>query len=162
MCLASYPRLYLNSQANLQKDLPSAVTAICKRLMDIHAGQAVAQAPVVRHDNVWGRFVFRAYLLDGALGAGGLIGISVHRKVPLLVQLVHGTRHYALSPRQAQTAVWLAAGLSHQAIADRLGIARNTVISHARWIYSKLAIHDSEALRERLLVRSDNLPPTAL
>lgn len=157
--LACHPRQGMNSDVNLQRELPPAVTAICKRLLHIHASRAVAEAPVVRHDNVWGRFVFRAHLLDGPLGATGLIGISVHREVPLVVQLVHGTRHYDLSPRQAQTAVLLAGGWSHQAIAERLGIARNTVIAHARWIYSKLSIHDSVALRERLLTREENVAP---
>lgn len=157
--LASHPHRGRDDDASLPKDLPPEVTAICRRLMKVRAGQSVAEAPVARLDNVWGRFVFRAYLLDGPLGASGIIGISVNREVPLLVQLVHGTRHYALSPRQAQTAVLLAGGLSHQAIAERLGIARNTVISHARWIYNKLAIHDSAALRERLLARGDHVQP---
>lgn len=149
--LACHPRMGTDHEVNLQTHLPPAVTAICRRLLEIHASRAVAEAPVACHDNVWGRFVFRSHLLDGPVGPAGLIGISVHREVPLPVQLVYGTRHYDLSPRQAQTAVLLAGGLSHQAIAERLGITRNTVIAHARWIYSKLSIHDSMALRERLL-----------
>ncbi|MDE1964948.1 MAG: helix-turn-helix transcriptional regulator [Xanthomonadaceae bacterium] len=151
--LACHPRMETGREATLPTHLPPAIAAICMRLLQLHARGDVAQAPVVSHDNVWGRFVFRGHLLDGPADPTGMIGISVHREVPLPIQLVHGTRHFDLSPRQAQTAVLLASGLSHQAIAERLGITRHTVIAHARWIYSKLSIHDSGSLREHLLAR---------
>lgn len=60
--------------------------------------------------------------------------------------------------RQAQIAALLAAGLSHQQIAARLGVKRNTVIAHSRQIYIKLDVHDSRGLRRSLLARHIKAP----
>lgn len=137
--------------------LPPAVAALCKHLEDVYAGRADAPAPVVRHCNVWGRFTFRAYWLNARSPGAGHIGITVTRDEPLSLRLWRGARDLPLTRRQSEIAILLAAGHTHAAIGRQLNITRNTAISHSRWIYAKLGVHDAAALREKLL---DNCPET--
>lgn len=131
--------------------LPPELSVLCRRLRAIRRGQAQHRPPLHVSANTWGRFIFSAYPLDPACRDDRLTGIHVRREVPLLLRLLSATDAFDLSRRQAQIAVLLAGGLSHRDIAERLGLRRNTVISHSRWIYSKLAVHDSRSLREVLL-----------
>lgn len=149
--LATHPRLDARTKRQRDARLPAPVRALCERLHAVCTNDAAAVIPVLRHRNVWGGFVFRAYQLDAGSCWPGYIGIAVTREVPLRLRLTRGALNLCLSGRQTEVAVLLAAGCSHQQIADQLGIARNTVIAHARWAYSKLSVHDGRALRERLL-----------
>jgi DNA-binding NarL/FixJ family response regulator len=45
-----------------------------------------------------------------------------------------------LTPRQRQVVYWMAQGYSHQAIADRLGIAVSTTRGHASRVYQTLGV----------------------
>lgn len=45
-----------------------------------------------------------------------------------------------LTPRQRQVVYWIAQGYSHQAIADRLGIAVSTTRGHASRVYQALGV----------------------
>lgn len=151
--LATHPEY----QPYLRGDLPPtglshAVSGLCRRLTAVFADDPVAtSAPVYEHRNPWGRFVFRAYWLDSAAEERRHLAITVVRKEPLRLRLSRGAWQLPLSHRQAEVAVLLASGLSHEQAATRLGITRNTVISHSRWIYSKLDVHDRNTLRDALL-----------
>lgn len=131
--------------------LPPAVLRICMDLVAVGKGDVAAPPPVIRHRNPWGVFEFRAHPVDGGPGMARQIGIAVTREVPLMLRLTRGAHRLGLSRRQSEIAVLLGAGRSHREIADRFGISRNTVISHSRWIYSKLDVHDTLALRDMLL-----------
>lgn len=131
--------------------LPTAVAVLCKRLDGVFAADAGAAAPVATHRNGWGRFTFRAHWLEGRDSPSGQIGITITREEPLVLRLLRYSRDLPLSQRQRQIAVLLAAGMSHEQIATRLGVSRNTAVSHARWIYNRLEVHDAMSLRERML-----------
>jgi DNA-binding CsgD family transcriptional regulator len=149
--LATHPRQSAGTSPALDRTLPADVARICASLADLRKDDGAGQAPVIRRGNVWGRFTFRAYWLDTDAPGAERIGITVVREEPLPLRLLRATRDLSLSQRQAEVAVLLASGHSHAAIAEQLGITRNTAISHARWVYSKLDVHDGDALRRKLL-----------
>lgn len=157
--LATHPTMPHDVQ--VEPRLPRALIAICRNLRQVERQSPAAQAPLHTCSNAWGRFIFSAYRLDGARGDDGMVGIHVRREVPLMVRLVSATRHFPLSRRQAQIASLLAGGLSHRAIAERLDLKRNTVISHSRHIYDKLDVHDGRSLRQALLAAADGDPSPA-
>ena len=45
----------------------------------------------------------------------------------------------------------MAIGSSYDGIARQLGISRHTAISHGRWIYDKLDVHNRAELINKLL-----------
>lgn len=147
--LATHPAM--RPDARKRPGLPPALVDICRSFGQVQRQQPDARAPLHVCSNTWGRFIFSAYRLLDARDSDGLVGIHVRREVPLLVRLVSATQHFPLSPRQAQVASLLASGLSHQAIADRLDLTRNTVISHSRHIYNKLTVNDGKSLLKTLL-----------
>lgn len=56
------------------------------------------------------------------------------------------SRHYRLSSREAEVMELLARGNTIPAIAEELVVSENTIRTHARRIYSKLAIHKRQEL----------------
>lgn len=150
LLLATHPTMLSTSTIPTRRLLPPALVRICRNLCAATSG-IEAQAPVFRSRNVWGQFTFRAYWLDATTAEEGHVGIFISRQIPLALALLQGTHDLPLSRRQSEVAVLLASGLSHQHVADRLGLARNTVIAHTRWVYSKLDVHDRDGLRARLL-----------
>lgn len=55
-----------------------------------------------------------------------------------------GSRLASLSPRQREVLALLAEGLTNQAIADRLGLARNSANNHVNALYTALGLVDPE------------------
>jgi len=149
--LASDRRTQANAHRVPSVHLPSALESMCGNLTGVFAGDTTAESPTVIHSNAWGVFVFRAYWLDSATPGEGYIGIAVSRQTPLALGLLQGARRMPLSQRQSEVAVLLAAGLSGQQTAERLGVSLHTVIAHRRWVYERLGVHDRGALRTRLL-----------
>lgn len=133
--LATHPRLGPGSASTLGKKLPPDLAAICERLAAIFKDRPAAQSPVLQRSNVWADSRSARIGWSESSREGGHIGITVVRQEPLRLRLLRGTRDLPLSRRQAEVAVLMAAGFSHAGIARRLGVTRNTVISHSRWIF---------------------------
>lgn len=152
--LATRDKLKPGTRAARRDELPLAAATLCRRLDALFAGATDAAAPVATHRNSHGRFTFRAYDLPAAESRCEQVGITITREVPLALRLMEGTRELPLSRRQREIAVFLAAGMTHEQIATRLDIKRNTAVSHARWVYAKLEVHDSAELRHRLLAQA--------
>lgn len=148
--LVTHPQVGSGTEATAAARLPPALQRICRNLAAVIAGDAVAAAPVHCHRNVWGGFTFRAYRLETE-AAASLVGITVTRAEPLPIRLMRATQSLPLTHRQGQVCVLLANGLSHRAIADRLGISPHTVIAHTRAIYSGLDVRSRSELLNRLL-----------
>jgi DNA-binding CsgD family transcriptional regulator len=147
--LATNPRSVKRSVA--ATTLPPPVARLCRRLSGVFADDAVDAAPTYCHANVWGGFVFRAEWLERDDTGPGLIGITITHRVPMPIRLMRGVAGLALSRRQAEVCVLLAAGAMIDTIAERLGISRHTANEHARWIYNKLDVHSRAELVTRLL-----------
>jgi len=131
--------------------LPPAVARLARMLGKSFEGRAATMPPVHHHENAWGQFVFRAYWLD-ALGAEPpLVCIRINREEPLSVRLMRRMEHLPLSERQLAVSLHVASGLTYEAIAERLGISRSTVIFHAQEVFNKLGIASRAELQARLM-----------
>lgn len=127
--------------------LPSAVRRLCANLKEVFEGQAEPAPPVFRHTNAQGTFVFRAYWLDGIGATQSLVGVSLHRQVPLPLKLAKHMNQLPLSERQRQTALLMMAGLTYAQIGSQLGVRERTVISHAQEIFNKLGVNGRTELQ---------------
>lgn len=63
------------------------------------------------------------------------------------------TRHYRMTPREAQVALLLALRCSNKEIASRLGIACDTASHHTGMVLAKLGLSSRREVRDRLAVR---------
>jgi DNA-binding CsgD family transcriptional regulator len=109
----------------------------------------------------WGRFSFRAYILDATpenvgdqISTGNHIaayGITVTHDVPVALRLIEAISKASLTSRQTEICYWLARGWSHQQIAERCGISINTAIYHRRQIYAQFNANNRKELTESVL-----------
>jgi DNA-binding CsgD family transcriptional regulator len=86
--------------------------------------------------NAWGLFRLRVFWEPN-----GQRGVLIERVEHLLVRLVAAMWHLDLSVQQGEVLLLLAQGLSHDRIADRMGVSPNTADYHIRQLYSKLGVH---------------------
>jgi DNA-binding CsgD family transcriptional regulator len=149
--LATHPRVEPSAEMRRLAALPPALVRLCRDLAKIFAGDPLAAAPVQHHRNVWGGFTFRGHWLEGDDPASGLVGIAVGYEEPLPIKLMRSLARQPLSRRQAEVCLLMATGSSYESIARQLGISRHTAISHSRWIYDKLDVHNRAELINRLL-----------
>lgn len=139
LALATGPGLPPPASDPRLDELPPPLVRLCRALETILAGQAWADPPLHRCRNAWGGFTFRGQLLGAPASPPQLVAIIVTHKEPLPLRLVRGLDKFELSPRQGEVCLLLAMGLSYQEIADRLGIAKGTAITHGRWVHERLA-----------------------
>ncbi len=105
--------------------------AALRRAGDTH-GEAAGATLV----NAWG--LFRLHLFRDPAGP---LGVLIERVEHLLVRLVEAMWHLELSVQQGEVLLLLAQGLSHDRIAERMGVSHNTADYHIRQLYSKLGTH---------------------
>jgi DNA-binding CsgD family transcriptional regulator len=86
--------------------------------------------------NAWGLFRLRVFFEPD-----GPQGVLIERVEHLLVRLVAAMWHLDLSVQQGEVLLLLAQGLSHDRIAERMGVSSNTADYHIRQLYSKLSAH---------------------
>lgn len=86
--------------------------------------------------NAWGLFRLRVFRDPCAP-----LGVLIERVEHLLVRLVAAMWHLELSVQQGEVLLLLAQGLSHERIAERMGVSHNTADYHVRQLYSKLGAH---------------------
>jgi len=86
--------------------------------------------------NAWGLFRLHAFQEPN-----GLHAVLIERVEHLLVRLVAAMQFLDLSVQQGEVLLLLAQGLSHDRIADRMGVSPNTADYHIRQLYSKLGAH---------------------
>lgn len=108
--------------------------------------------PVWRHENPWGRFVFRAYWLDSVARAeSALIGITLQHDVPLPLKLRQHATRLGLSPKQVRVCSLLVAGCSYEEIAKQMGISNYTVTDHVRKLFAKLEVDNRSQLLSKVM-----------
>lgn len=149
LTLATYERFSPATRFAASPMLPPPLVAICRQLARIFDGAPGESAPVYHHRNAWGGFTFRAHWLERS--EPRTIAISVRHREPVEIKLLRRAGQLPLSRRQAEVAFHLASGASHDDIAERLGISRNTAIAHGRWVYTKLDVHNRAELVGKLL-----------
>ena len=111
-------------------------------------GEIGQPPPVLRLRNPWGEFVLRAYWLGATDGTEQTrhIGVIVERRVPRALALSRRVESLPLTAREKQLCLLLARDQSGQKLADGMGLAASTVITHQRSIYAKLGVHSRAEL----------------
>jgi DNA-binding CsgD family transcriptional regulator len=124
------------------------IERLCRTLATIANGDIGQPPPVLRLRNPRGEFVLRAYWFGATGGAEQtrLIGITVERRVPRALALRRRVEDLPLTAREKQLCLLLARNLSSQDLADAMGVAASTVITHQRSIYAKLGVHSRAGL----------------
>jgi len=151
LVLATHSRINAETRFAPVPTLPPPLVQICRNLKRLFDDDPEAQAPIYAVRNNWGGFTFRAHWLGDADPQSGSVAITVRHQEPVQIKLLRRAGELPLSRRQAEVAFHLASGVSHDGIAERLGISRNTAIAHGRWIYNKLDVHNRAELVNRLL-----------
>jgi DNA-binding CsgD family transcriptional regulator len=149
--LATHPNFTPNTDFSRLGMLPHPLVRICRDIFRIFSDDPVPSAPVYHHRNIWGGFRFEAQWLNASDPASGLIGITVSHQEPVGLRLARRVAELPLTRRQAQVCLLMANGHSNAAIAARIGIAKHTAITHGRWIYNRLDVHNRTELVNKLL-----------
>lgn len=127
-------------------DIPCAVLAICDRLIGLFFSQCNSDisnaAPLWRHNNAWGTFTFRAYLIGPyANVAEPQIIVLCHYHEPVQAKFFRVCNDLSLTQKQINVATHLLmSGSSYAEIAERINVSVNTVIHHTQKIFTKLGV----------------------
>ncbi len=93
----------------------------------------------------YGRFVVRAYALDGdADGGAQAVGVQLEKRVPAPLKMLRSPLFRALTPREQDVAQMLGEGHTYPQIAGRLGLGPSTVVTHVRNLGQKLGVGGRE------------------
>jgi DNA-binding CsgD family transcriptional regulator len=128
------------NRATVAGELERAGRQLIRRLFAetaLHSAQDAAEDELpISLINPWGLFRLRVFL-----DSNGPQAVLIERVEHLLVRLVEGMWHLDLSVQQGEVLLLLAQGLSHDRIAERMGVSPNTADYHIRQLYSKLSAH---------------------
>jgi DNA-binding CsgD family transcriptional regulator len=135
--------------------LPLGLQHAVQALISIARGAPDAGVPEWRTRNAWGSFDARVFWLEPASRGESMIGVELRRRVPQRLRIAEAVRELGLPQRQAQVCSRLASEESETAIAQQLGVTRNTVVYHRRQIYNRLGIDSRAQLVDALLNGGD-------
>ncbi|HPF59856.1 MAG TPA: helix-turn-helix transcriptional regulator [Candidatus Competibacteraceae bacterium] len=146
---ARYPQLLMSVRK--QDHLLAKLAQLCRDLNQIYRGRDAAP-PSYCHIGPKGQFTFRAYWLDKQNSEpGSLVGMTIKHQEPITLKILRAMCNLPLSPMQREVTLLLAQGVLFEQISQRLHIKLTTVKDHADKIYTKLGIHQREALLPKLL-----------
>ncbi len=150
LTLATQPNFFKLGQSS-PLSVPPALLNLCRNLEIIYKG-GNAKPPILIVTNTAGRFVFRAYWMDGEnTNLNKLIGITIEHQEPLNLKLLRALKLAPLSPVQKEVALLVAQNVPTDKIGEQLHIKYTTVKDHVRKIFDKLDIHRREDLLPKLL-----------
>lgn len=146
---------------SIKSDVPGlfkspVLKKICTNLRGILKGEA-QPIPVIRLQNAWGEFVFRAYPLSPNGEPDGSIAILIERHEPLPLTLMRNMSAVSMTARQREACLLLSLGYSHKEIAQRMHVSKHTATDYVRKIYNKLDVSSHDALIKKLA--SGNVRP---
>ena len=153
--LATHPKIgtdHVDVEVS-QVVIPQELVRLCQKLAGLfNNGGRSGNPPVWRHNNRWGKFVFRGQWLEFADGSGnGHIAVTVQQQKPLLLIVLDRSEEFGLTPKQAEICQLMVAGHSYESIAERTNVTRYTVIDHVRRIYERLAVKNRSELITKLM-----------
>ena len=137
---------------NLGAPIPE-IAQLCCSLSTVAEGEVEQFPPCLRLRNPWGEFVFRAYWFGPTDGAEQVreICITIERRLPRALALQRRVEYLPLTGREKQVCLLLAHGRSRRDLADAMGVAIGTIITHRSRIYAKLGVHSRAELLAALL-----------
>ncbi|MEI2770410.1 MAG: LuxR C-terminal-related transcriptional regulator [Candidatus Competibacter sp.] len=162
--LATYGAVPVGQEhVSLAVTVPPVLRQLCANLDGIFRGWE-APPPSFSHTNGSGRFVFRTYWLQSPTtvrSEPGYPGSSSKRqRFDRRADRASGTtcgsnstaslQGWRLSSREQEVGLALAEGLSQTAIATRLNVSVQTVITYVRRLYAKLEVHNRAELLDKL------------
>ena len=128
------------------------VKLIIERLLGMATGKDVEQ-PSFNVVNKWGTFRLIGYFMkpveEGP--SAPLAIIEIQHLEPSMLALLEKLEDQKLTDRQKDVSLLIGKGQSYQEIADTLGIAVSTVISHKKDVFRKLEIRHRHELVEQVL-----------
>jgi len=128
-----------------------ALVRLCRDLAKIFAGDPVRSSASAAPSQRLGRLHLPRALARGRRSRIGPRRHCRRLRRALPIKLMRSLARQPLSRRQAEVCLPMATGSSYESIARQLGISRHTAISHSRWIYDKLDVHNRAELINRLL-----------
>jgi DNA-binding CsgD family transcriptional regulator len=159
LMMALNPRLSPKSGIRSLRGPVAEVTHLCRVLRATAIGKIGQPPPVLRLRNAWGEFILCAYWLGSTDGIEQTrqIGITIERRMPRAVALLRHIEGLPLTVREKQFCLLLTRPLSSNDIAEEMGVAMTTFITHQRNIYAKLGVS-----RRTELITILQAPPLAL
>jgi DNA-binding CsgD family transcriptional regulator len=132
---------------SLLEPIPEIVR-LAGALVATATGNISFRPPVWRLRNPWGEFVLRAYWLGPTDGTEQTdrIGITIERRVPEALALRRTVERLPLTGREKEFCLLVAGRRSGPDIADAMGVAPSTIITHQRNVYNKLGVHSRAEL----------------
>lgn len=144
--------------------IPEELLRMLRSIRQIDHAEPPTHPPALDKISPWGRFNFRAYILDATpenameqISTSNHViayGITVTHAVPVALRLIEAVRRTQLTSRQTEICYWLARGESHREIAARCSISINTAIYHSRQIYAKFNASNRNELVASLFASS--------
>jgi DNA-binding CsgD family transcriptional regulator len=141
---------FLSPTANrrgLGESIPE-IARLCRTLSATARGELGHPPPALRLGSPWGEFLLRAYWFGATDGAEPTrdIGITIERRVPRVLALRGRIEDLPLTAREKQLCMLLVSNPSGRGLAERMGLAASTVITHQRSVYAKLDVHNRSEL----------------
>jgi len=148
LLMALVPRLSPTASRRALADPVPETAQLCRLLRATADGEIGQAPPVLRRRNAWGEFVLRAYWLGPTDGAEptGQIGITIERRVPRALALWRRVEQLPLTGREKQLCLLLGHDPARDDLAEAMGLAASTVVTHQRSIYAKLGMHSRAEL----------------
>lgn len=147
LSMVENPTLSINTlKYASSSDIPLEVLAICDRLTDSFFSKdnrdASNTVPMWRHNNAWGTFTFRAYMIGPYANVSEpQIIVLCHYHEPVQVKFLRACHDLGLTQKQINVATHLLiSGSSYTEIAQRINVSVNTVIHHTKNIFTKLGV----------------------
>jgi DNA-binding CsgD family transcriptional regulator len=141
-CMSPTARLH-----GLDGSIPE-IAALGRTLRATATGAFGQPPPVLRLLSPWGEFVLRAYWLGTTDGTEQTreIGVTIERHVPRVLSLRRRVEALPLTAREKQLCLLLSRNRPSQDLAQMMGLATSTVITHQRSVYAKLGVHSRAGL----------------
>jgi DNA-binding CsgD family transcriptional regulator len=124
------------------------IVQLCRTLTVTASGAFGQPPPTLRLLSPWGEFLLRAYWLGATDGIEQTreVGITIERHIPRVLSLRRRVEALPLTAREKQLCLLLAHNRPSQDLAEMMGLATSTVITHQRSIYAKLDVHSRAGL----------------
>ena len=148
LTMALNPRLSAGADWRGMNGQVPELARLCLALMDVASGDPRQPPPVLRLRNPWGEFLLRAYWVGATDGIEQTrdIGVTIERRVPRALALRRRVEGLNLTAREKQLCLMLTHDVAVHDIADAMGLASSTVVTHQRGIYAKLGVHSRAGL----------------
>lgn len=134
------------------------LTQLAQRLDAAEQGRADG-APLVARRNRFGIFKLRAWRMASITGGSDCMGVRIDHYLPLSLRLLSSPAAQALSPRERDVLLALAAGLSKEETASRLGVGLASVVTYVRGLYARLGVSNRDQLVAAVLASGDRTIP---